>query len=166
MTINIRFNKITATTISGGGIFIGQNIALGWDSFTKSNTGIANGNYSPITNTIVIVDDRDVFDATVIDADRPIANVAGDPPDGNPISEKRPMIKKESEGGNNQLFVQQDGKQVYPKPKDDPEASDSDDGNEKEPDGKKEDDPKKHEDLDAPTPAQIRRVRSQYLSDS
>lgn len=114
MTINIRFNTITATTISGGGIFIGQNIALGWDSFTKSNTGIANGNFSPITNTVVIVDDRDVFDATVIDADRPIAKVVEGPQVVRPFPGKRRIVK-ESEGGNNQLVIKQDEKQVYPK---------------------------------------------------
>lgn len=115
MTININFQTITATTISGGGIFLGQNVALGWDAFTKSNTGISNGNHSPITNTLVIVDDRDCFDATVIDADHPVANVAPDPPGDDPGLGGRRTVRKDSEGGNNnQLVIKQDGERVYP----------------------------------------------------
>lgn len=174
MAINIRFNQIKAHTISGGGIFVGQNIALGWDSFTKSNTGISNGNFSPITNTIVIVDDRDVIDAPVIDADRPIANVA-ELPGVNPFPEKHRIVKKESEGGNHQLFIQQDGKQVYPKPKDGAKESDAKDEKPEKSYRKKDDDEKKdhqkkdhlkkHEDPDPSTPAEVRKIRSRHFAD-
>lgn len=67
MSANIHFGSITATTISGGGIYIGKNIMCGKDSFTKSNTGISNGNHSPIKNSVVILNDRDGMDAWVID---------------------------------------------------------------------------------------------------
>ncbi|HET7578926.1 MAG TPA: hypothetical protein VFK33_06560 [Bacillales bacterium] len=115
MTININFQTITATTISGGGIFLGQNVALGWDAFTKSNTGISNGNHSPITNTLVIVDDRDVIDSPVIDADHPVAKVEADPPDNDPSLGSRRVVRKNSEdGNNNQLVIKRDGERVYP----------------------------------------------------
>lgn len=116
MAIFINFNNINVKSLSGGGVFIGQNLAFGWNSFTKSNTGISNsGNFSPITNALSIIDDRDVLDAPIFNNERPMIRLA----DGEIETAGRHFghftkNKKNRSSGGQDIIIKKNGRIIHP----------------------------------------------------
>lgn len=116
MAIFINFKNINTGNLSrGGGVFIGQNNMLGWKSYTKSNRGINNGNHSPISNTKVILNDNDVFDAPVLNKESQAVKSKGEgikTGDGQKFN----TSDNQMDGpGSQEVHILHNGKKVYPK---------------------------------------------------
>jgi hypothetical protein len=63
------FNKLIVTNIEDtSGIFIGTNQAIGWSSYSKSNQGFGSLTDATLSNSISVVRDPDLIDASVHDA--------------------------------------------------------------------------------------------------
>jgi hypothetical protein len=62
------FNKLVVNSIEDtSGIFIGTNQAVAWSSYSKNNQGFGSLQDCKVTNSINVVHDPDVLDATVKD---------------------------------------------------------------------------------------------------
>ncbi|MCM3272328.1 hypothetical protein [Paenibacillus elgii] len=62
------FNKLFVTNIEdSSGIFIGNNTAIGWSSYGKSNRGLGNLSNCTLTHVINVVYDQDVIDTSIED---------------------------------------------------------------------------------------------------
>ncbi|MDB4868070.1 MAG: hypothetical protein JWR03_2403 [Cohnella sp.] len=63
------FNKLIVIDVeNSSGIFIGTNQAVGWSSYSKINQGFGSLQDATLTNSVNVVHDQDVMDASIHDA--------------------------------------------------------------------------------------------------
>lgn len=63
---NVVFNKIFVNQIEdSSGIFIGTNQAIGWTSYSKSNSGFGNPKNAVVSNVLSVVHDEDAIDMPI-----------------------------------------------------------------------------------------------------